>query len=340
VTTAIDDLVSAIRRGEPLAVARAITMAERGHLSSNDLQAALVPFERDAHVVGITGPPGAGKSTLTSALIGAFRKRDQQVGVVAVDPSSPITGGSLLGDRVRMREHALDEGVHIRSMSTSGSLGGVAKATNQALRIMSAAGCSVVFVETVGVGQSEVDVVDMADTVVVLAAPGAGDEIQSQKAGIAEVGDIIAVNKSDQEGADETYRTLCRMVHYDPVSTWRRPVVRTTALNGDVDELLTALDHHWTWLDTNDERASRRERRAASELRQTTLDVLRQRLENDALRSLIRNLTRDIASGALRSDVAVQALLDELMVSQSARLRSKKCSTPEMLPNTTMEESP
>lgn len=327
-TTSTDDLVAAIRRGEPLAVARAITMAERGHRASSDLQAALVPFERDAHVVGITGPPGAGKSTLTSALIGAYRKRNEQVGVVAVDPSSPITGGSLLGDRVRMREHALDEGVHIRSMSTSGSLGGVARATNQALRIMSAAGCSVVFVETVGVGQSEVDVVDMADTVVVLAAPGAGDDIQSQKAGIAEVGDIIAVNKNDQDGAEETYRTLSRMVHYDAVSSWQRPVVRTTALSGDVDELLAALDRHWAWLDEGDERASRRERRAASELRQTTLDVLRLRLESDPLRALIKSLTSDVANGSIRTEAAVQLLLDGLLADQRSTSRLTNSVTP------------
>lgn len=303
-------------------------MAERGHRSSSDLQAALVPFERDAHIVGITGPPGAGKSTLTSALIGAYRNRNEHVGVVAVDPSSPITGGSLLGDRVRMREHALDEGVHIRSMATSGSLGGVARATNQALRIMSAAGCSVVFVETVGVGQSEVDVVDMADTVVVLVAPGAGDDIQSQKAGIAEMGDIIAVNKNDQDGAEETYRILSRMVHYDAVSSWQRPVVRTTALSGDVDELLAALDRHWAWLDEGNERASRRERRAASELRQTTLDVLRRRLENDAQRTLIKSLTSAVADGSIRNEAAVQSLLDALLAEQSAESRLTTSVTP------------
>lgn len=323
-TAYTDDLVEAIRRGEPLAVARAITMAERSHRDSSDLQAALASFERDAHVVGITGPPGAGKSTLTSALIGAYRLRHQLVGVIAIDPSSPITGGSLLGDRVRMREHALDEGVHIRSMSTGGSLGGVARATNQALRVMSAAGCSVVFIETVGVGQSEVDVVDMADTVVVLAAPGAGDDIQSQKAGIAEVGDIIAVNKSDKDGAEDTYRTLSRMVHYDAVGSWRRPVVRTTAIKGDVDQLLTALDQHWEWLDSGSERTFRRERRAASELRQTVLDVLRLRLENEFIRTLLLNLTGDVGGGALRTEDAVRILLNELLVDRTDISQSEK----------------
>jgi LAO/AO transport system kinase len=197
-------LVAQARDGRAGAVARLISLVEDAHPALREVMAALAPDTGRATVVGLTGAPGVGKSTTTSALVGELRKAGRRVGVLAVDPSSPFSGGALLGDRVRMQEHALDDGVYIRSMASRGHLGGLAWATPQALRVLDAAGCDVVLVETVGVGQSEVDVAALADTTVVLLAPGMGDGIQAAKAGILEVGDVLVVNKADRDGADAT----------------------------------------------------------------------------------------------------------------------------------------
>ncbi len=208
----VEDLVARARRGEHRAVAKLISLVETDTAASNTLlqevAARLAPYTGRAHVVGLTGPPGVGKSTSTSALVAALRRRGRRVGVLAVDPSSPFSGGALLGDRVRMGEHATDEGVFIRSMASRGHLGGLAWSTPQALRVLDAAGCDVVLVETVGVGQSEVEIVALADTTVVLLAPGMGDGVQAAKAGILEVADVLVVNKADHEGARRTVRDL------------------------------------------------------------------------------------------------------------------------------------
>ena len=208
----VEDLVARARRGEHRAVARLISLVETdtaaGRALLREVAARLAPYTGRAHVVGLTGPPGVGKSTSTSALVAALRRRGRRVGVLAVDPSSPFSGGALLGDRVRMGEHATDEGVFIRSMASRGHLGGLAWSTPQALRVLDAAGCDVVLVETVGVGQSEVEIVALADTTVVLLAPGMGDGVQAAKAGILEVADVLAVNKADHEGARRTVRDL------------------------------------------------------------------------------------------------------------------------------------
>src|ERR1700754_4342030 len=214
---AVTDLVDRARRGEHLAVARLISLVEDGVGTSGggqlrEVAAALAPYGGRAHVGSLTGPPGVGKSTSTSVLVRALREQGRRVGVLAVDPTSPFSGGALLGDRVRMGEHATDDGVFIRSMATRGHLGGLAWATPQALRVLDAAGCDVVLVETVGVGQSEVEVVSLADTTVVLLAPGAGDGIQAAKAGILEVADVFVVNKADRDGAEATIRDLRHMI--------------------------------------------------------------------------------------------------------------------------------
>jgi LAO/AO transport system kinase len=283
----VPDLVERARRGEQLAVARLISLVEDGGPELPVVAAALAPYAGRAHVVGLTGPPGVGKSTTTSELVRVLRAQGRRVGVLAVDPSSPFSGGALLGDRVRMGEHATDEGVFIRSMASRGHLGGLAWSTPHALRVLDAVGCDVVLVETVGVGQSEIEIVALADTTVVLLAPGAGDGIQAAKAGVLEVADVFVVNKADRAGADETVRNLRRMISLGPGegsevagARWRVPVQRTVAARGEgVDELMAALDAHLRWLDASGERERRRLARAGAEIRAIVLERVRARLD-------------------------------------------------------------
>ena len=215
-TVDVDELVERALAGDPRSVGRLITLVEDGAPQLRDVMAALAPRSGGAHIVGLTGSPGVGKSTTTSALVAAFRAAGRRVGVLAVDPSSPFSGGALLGDRIRMQEHATDPEVFIRSMASRGHLGGLASTTPQAVRVLDAAGCDPVLVETVGVGQSEVEVAGEADTTIVLLAPGMGDGIQAAKAGILEIGDIFVVNKADRDGADATARELRHMISLGP----------------------------------------------------------------------------------------------------------------------------
>src|SRR5881409_3317015 len=225
----VSTLVAQAREGRPRAVARLISLVEGASPQLREVMAALAPLTGNAYVVGLTGSPGVGKSTSTSALVTAYRKQGKRVGVLAVDPSSPFSGGALLGDRVRMSDHALDKEVYIRSMATRGHLGGLSWSTPQALRVLDAAGCDVVLVETVGVGQSEVEVAGMADTTLVLVAPGMGDAIQAAKAGILEIADVFVVNKADRDGADATARDLNHMLalgeRREP-GDWRPPIIK------------------------------------------------------------------------------------------------------------------
>src|SRR5680860_1726985 len=208
----VPDLVDRARDGDARAVARLISLVEDASPLLREVMAGLAPYSGNAQVVGLTGSPGVGKSTSTSALVTELRKAGKRVGVLAVDPSSPFSGGALLGDRVRMQDHALDREVYIRSMASRGHLGGLSWTTPQALRVLDAAGCEVILVETVGVGQSEVEIAGLADTTLVLMAPGMGDGIQAAKAGILEIGDIFVVNKADREGADATVRDIRHMI--------------------------------------------------------------------------------------------------------------------------------
>src|SRR5919199_2071515 len=231
-TAPVAELVGRARDGDARAVARLISLVEDESPLLREVMAGLAPYTGNAQVVGITGSPGVGKSTSTNALVTALRARDQRVGVLAVDPSSPFSGGALLGDRVRMQDHALDRDVYIRSMASRGHLGGLSWATPQALRVLDAAGCDVVVIETVGVGQSEVDVAGLADTTIVLLAPGMGDGIQAAKAGILEVGDVFAVNKADRDGADQVVRDLRSVLSLGAGPSdraWRPPIVKTVA---------------------------------------------------------------------------------------------------------------
>jgi LAO/AO transport system kinase len=207
-TVDVGDLVKRATDGQSRAVARLISLVENDSPALREIAAALAPFGGHAQVVGLTGSPGVGKSTSTSALVTALRAADKRVGVLAVDPSSPFSGGALLGDRVRMQDHATDDGVFIRSMASRGQLGGLSAAVPQALRVLDAAHCDVVLVETVGVGQAEVEIASLADTTLLIVAPGFGDGIQAAKAGIIEIADIFVVNKADRDGADQVVRDL------------------------------------------------------------------------------------------------------------------------------------
>jgi LAO/AO transport system kinase len=278
----VDDLVARARAGEARAVARLVTMVEDGSPQLREVMAALTPHAGHAQVVGITGSPGVGKSTMTNALVTELRKADKRVGVLAVDPSSPFSGGALLGDRVRMQDHATDHGVYIRSMASRGHLGGLSWTTPQALRVLDAAGCDVVIVETVGVGQSEVEIAGLADTTVVLMAPGLGDGIQAAKAGILEIGDVYVVNKADRDGAEQVRRELRSTIALADRSEggWRPPIVLTVAQSGrGVDEVVRELDRHRTWLEESDELARRRTRRAREEIEAIAVAALRDRWE-------------------------------------------------------------
>jgi LAO/AO transport system kinase len=285
----VPDLVDRARSGAPRAVARLISLVEDDAPELREIAAALAPVTGQARVVGLTGAPGVGKSTTTSALVGALRSRGEKVGVLAVDPSSPFTGGAILGDRVRMQEHATDPGVYIRSMSSRGNLGGLAAATPQAVRVLDAAGCDTVLVETVGVGQAEVAVASLADTTVVLTAPGLGDAIQAVKAGILEIADVFVVNKADRDGADAAARDLRGMLalaRREPYE-WRPPVLRLVAAKGEgVDELVEALDKHRAHLAEHGELARRRRARAAAEVQAIALAALHRRIAPHATDAL------------------------------------------------------
>ncbi len=300
----VDGLVAGARGGRPRDVARLISLVEDGSPRLREIAAALAPHAGRARVVGLTGSPGVGKSTTTSALVTALRADGRTVGVLAVDPSSPFSGGALLGDRVRMGEHAGDPGVFIRSMATRGHLGGLAAATPQALRVLDAAGCDVVLVETVGVGQSEVEVVALADTTVVLLAPGMGDGVQAAKAGILEVADVFVVNKADREGADTTVRELQHMMSLGRREvagpTWRPPVVRAVAARAEgIDDLVAALDAHRDWMAAHDRALEGAHRRARAEIEAIAVADLRAR---------IAELTGSVALPALADRVVAGEL--------------------------------
>jgi LAO/AO transport system kinase len=281
-TVDVAALVESARAGAPRAVARLISLVEDAHPALREVMAALAPHTGGAHIIGITGSPGVGKSTSTNALVAAFRARGKRVGILAVDPTSPFSGGALLGDRVRMQDHALDPEVYIRSMASRGHLGGLAWTTPQALRVLDAAGCEVVLVETVGVGQSEVEVAGLADTTIVLLAPGMGDGIQAAKAGILEIGDVFVVNKADREGADATVRDIRHMISLGDRSEpglWRPPVVKTVAAQGQgLDEVMEAIDKHWAWMERNGTLRERRLRRAGDEIESIALQALREKM--------------------------------------------------------------
>ncbi|HEY0952725.1 methylmalonyl Co-A mutase-associated GTPase MeaB [Nocardioides sp.] len=309
----IPGLVERARAGEARAVARLISLVEDESPLLREVMAALAPHTGHAQVIGITGSPGVGKSTSTSALVTELRRSGKRVGVLAVDPSSPFSGGALLGDRVRMQDHALDREVYIRSMASRGHLGGLAWSTPQALRVLDAAGCDVILVETVGVGQSEVEIAGMADTTLVLLAPGMGDGIQAAKAGILEIGDLYVVNKSDRDGADQVRRDLRSMLALAERAegAWKPPIVKTVAQRGEgLDEVTAEIDRHRGWLESSGELERRRRRRARDEIEAIAVTALRQRWGDVHGRSELDELAAAVVAGATDPYTAADELLD------------------------------
>jgi LAO/AO transport system kinase len=310
-------------------VARLISLVEDGSPWLREISRLLAPRAGRAEVIGLTGAPGVGKSTSTSALVTAFRAAGRRVGVLAIDPSSPFTGGALLGDRVRMTAHTTDAGVYIRSLASRGHLGGLSWATPQALRVLDAVGYDVILIETVGVGQAEVDIASLADTTLVLLAPGMGDGIQAAKAGILEIADVLVVNKADRPGADDTYRDLKNMVSLSRITGydgrgrgaavvpedghWVPRVVRTVAAEGTgVGEVVEAVTAHREWLVATGELARRRARRAADEIEQIALAGLRARFGDPRRTRHLGVLADEVAAGRLDPWSAADDLLAAL----------------------------
>lgn len=312
---ALETLLTGVREGRPRAVGRLVTLIENVSPALPEIMAGLARSPGDAYVVGLTGPPGVGKSTTVAALVAGLRSQGQRVGVLAVDPTSPFTGGAVLGDRVRMQQHALDPEVHIRSMATRGHLGGLAVAAAQALRVLAAAGCATVVVETVGVGQSEVDVAALADVTVVLLAPGMGDGVQAAKAGILEVADVLVVNKADRDGTAAVVRELRNAVALTarPEGGWRPPVLTTVASEGTgVVELLAALDRFRAEASASGEAGRRRRERARREIEGLALATLQARLRTVAGGSL-DELAEAVRDGRTDPYAAAAALVGQLL---------------------------
>jgi LAO/AO transport system kinase len=295
-----DKLASSLRSGDRRAIARLISLVEDEDPGIRDVVRALGPLAGDAYVIGITGSPGVGKSTLAAALVSVIRKQDLTVSVLAVDPTSPFTGGALLGDRLRMQEHATDPGVFIRSMATRGHLGGLAWAVPHALRVLAAAGADVIVLETVGVGQAEVDIAHAADTTLVVLAPGMGDSVQANKAGILEIADVFVVNKADKEGARDTVRDIEQMLHLGVATDWTPAVIQTVAEAGTgVDDLWAAIERHRTHLEATGELRARRERRIAREISEIALADLRMKMGEPGGGSDLDELARGVLDGKL-----------------------------------------
>jgi LAO/AO transport system ATPase len=278
----VADLVERARDADPRAVARLISLVENDSPVLREVATALAPYGGHAQVVGLTGSPGVGKSTTTNVVVTALREAGKRVGVLAVDPSSPFSGGALLGDRVRMQDHATDEGVFIRSMASRGQLGGLSAAVPQALRVLDAAACDVILVETVGVGQAEVEIASLADTTLLVLAPGFGDGIQAAKAGIIEIADVFIVNKADRDGADQVARDIRYMQslggRHSDAGAWRPPIVKTVASRGEgVDNVIDAIEKHRAWMDEHGELFRRRRARAAAEIEAIALGTVKQR---------------------------------------------------------------
>jgi len=305
-------LLAAIREGQPRAVGRAISLVENSAIELPTMMKALAPAAGRAMVVGITGAPGVGKSTTIAALVAALRGKGHRVGVLAVDPSSPFTGGALLGDRVRMQQHALDGEVLIRSMATRGHLGGLSVAAPSALRVFDAAGCDVVIVETVGVGQSEVEIAGVADCAVVLLAPGAGDGIQAAKAGILEIGDVFVVNKSDREGAHAVVRELRTMISLGDrrPGDWKPPVLSLVAITEEgIPALMQALEAFRSDAESSGRWQQRRLAQARRQVESLLLARLRQHYTLER-RNQIERLARAVRDGRLDVYSAAEELLD------------------------------
>jgi LAO/AO transport system kinase len=309
-----ETLVEGVRSGDRRALARAITLVENSDPLSYELVRDLYPETGNAYAIGVTGPPGVGKSSLISALVRHVRQQERTVGVISVDPSSPFSHGALLGDRIRLADHFLDPGVYIRSMGTRGHLGGLAEATLQAALVLDAAGKDLVFLETVGAGQSEVEVIGIADTVALVLMPGSGDSVQALKAGIMEIPDVIAINKSDHPAAKTMLNEVRSILALDTERAWKPPIVLTEALRGDgVVELWAAIERHRGYLESEGELESRRRKNLAGEVFAVASARAKQHLE-DAVADdpELRRLLDEVQSRELDPLSAVREILEKV----------------------------
>jgi LAO/AO transport system kinase len=309
-----EGLVEALRAGDRRALARTITLVENGDPLAYQVVSDVYPSTGETHAVGITGPPGVGKSSLVSALVRRVRADGREVGVVSVDPSSPFTHGALLGDRIRLTDHFLDPGVFIRSMGTRGHLGGLAETTLQTLLVLDAAGKDVVFLETVGAGQSEGGIISIADTVVLVLMPGSGDSIQALKAGIMEIPDVIAINKMDHPMAKAMLNEVRQVLSLGPSDGWRPPIVLTEAMRGEgVDTLWDKIEEHRAWLEAEGELDERRRRNLATEVFQVASARARRHLEEEVREDAeLRRLLEDVQARRLDPLTAVREILDKV----------------------------
>lgn len=288
-------------------------MVEDGSDALAELIGGLFPKTGHAYTIGLTGSPGVGKSSLGAELVKAARQRDKSVAVLAIDPTSPFTGGALLGDRLRMQSHATDPKVFIRSMATRGHLGGLALAAPEAVRVLDASGADLIVIETVGVGQAEVEIATAADTTLVVVAPGWGDAIQASKAGILEIADVFVVNKADRDGAGEAVRDLEAMLHLGPALNWPPPVVRTSAQNHEgIDDLWDAIDGHRKYLESSGELEKRRRRRLLGEVEDMVAVRLRERIDARLQEGDLESLADELVARTLDPYAAVDMLMGKL----------------------------
>jgi len=313
----VPDLVEAATNGDRLSLARTISLIERGGDPAREVSRLMFPKGGSAHTIGITGAPGAGKSTLTDQLIRHIRSEaggEREVSVLAVDPSSPRTGGAFLGDRVRMQDHATDGGVFIRSMASRGHLGGLALATPEAIRALDAAGFPLVIVETVGVGQVEIEVAGAADTTVVVVNPGWGDAIQANKAGLIEVADIFVINKADRPGVEEVERDLNWALDQTMWPAWRPPILKTVSSTGEgVPELMAAIEEHLTTFEKSGELAERRALRLTDEL----AEIVARRLEAKARAAVGESRFDDLRTRMTGREIDPHSAADQVLESIS-----------------------
>ena len=304
-------LVAKAQAGDKRAIARLLSVVENEEAGAAEALRELYPLTGRARVIGVTGPPGGGKSTLVNKLAGAYREQGERVAVVAVDPSSPFSGGALLGDRIRMRDRFLDEGLFIRSMASRGHSGGLARTTSRVVNVLDAIGYGVVLVETVGVGQEEVEVIRVVDSVVLVTVPGLGDDIQAIKAGVLEIADVLVVNKADRPGADETARDLAQMLTLGKLRTsWKPPIIRTVAATGEnVEQLVDAVEKHRLWAAENGERDRRRREAARADVEDILREALVRQLRDRVGPERVDRAVARVADRQLDPSAAVEELL-------------------------------